>query len=404
MFDKPRDMKILVLNSGSSSIKSALFEFKKSPNSQASPTRIAHALIDGLNSKNCKFIFEKLTKTKLKNQESCQIKNHDRGVKLILETLLETRTIANLSEITAVGHRVVHGGEKHTKSATIDKNVLKTIEKLSSLAPLHNPANLASIKTSQKLLPKAKQIAVFDTAFHQSMPEKAYLYAIPQEFYKKHHIRRYGFHGTSHKYVINEALKILKNKVASSKSKLNLSSPKIISCHLGNGSSITASINGKCIDTSMGFTPMEGLPMGTRCGSIDPGIILHLATHLKFTAKEIDHLLNHQSGLLALSQLSSDMRDIYQASQKNNRQATLTINLLAYQIAKQCGAYAAALQGLDALIFTGGIGEHAFYVRDKILSYLKFLHIKNIFVIPTDEEKQIAMETAELLIPTFLTN
>ncbi|MBI5753640.1 acetate kinase [Candidatus Peregrinibacteria bacterium] len=368
-------MKILVINSGSSSIKSTLFSI-----TGKSPIPLAKGLIDGIGLKSCKF-----------NSKTCHIKHHEQGVKLILENLLKTKKIASFNEIAAVGHRVVHGAEKYTKSTIINNKILQEITKLSSLAPLHNPANLASIHACQKLLPKTKQIAVFDTAFHQTMPEKAYLYAIPEIFYKKYQIRRYGFHGTSHKYVTNEALKILK------KSSPSLKSPKIISCHLGNGSSITASISGKCIDTSMGFTPMEGLPMGTRSGSIDPGIILHLANKLKITPQKIDEILNHKSGLLALSQVSSDMRDIHQACQKNNKKALVAIEILAYQIAKTCGAFAAALQGIDALVFTGGIGEHAFYVRDKVLAYLKFLHLKNVFVIPTNEEKQIAMETMEFL-------
>lgn len=384
-------MKILVINSGSSSIKSKLFDFSKSPSGKEIQTEIAKSLVDGIGLKSCKFIFEKLTKTTVKNTEKCRITSHEAGVKLILETLLKTKCIKDLNEITAVGHRVVHGGEKYTKPTLVNTKILKEIAKLSSLAPLHNPANLSSINACQKLLSKAKNIAVFDTAFHQTMPEKAYLYALPKEFYKKHQIRRYGFHGTSHKYVINEALKILK------KSSPRLHAPKIISCHLGNGSSITASIAGKSIDTTMGFTPMEGVPMGTRSGSIDPGIILHLATHLKFTPKEIDEILNHKSGLLALSQVSSDMRDIYSQSQKGDKHAILTLEILSYQIAKYVGSFTAAMSGLDCLIFTGGIGENAFYIRDRVSAYLKFLHIKKTLVIPTNEEKQIAMETTEIL-------
>lgn len=384
-------MKILVINSGSSSIKSTLFDFSKSVSGKETQTEIAKSLVDGIGLKSCKFIFEKFTKTTVKNTEKCRITSHEAGVKLILETLLKTKCIQGLNEIVAVGHRVVHGGEKYTKSTLLNKKILQEIEKLSSLAPLHNPANLASINACQKLLPQAKEVAVFDTAFHQSMPEKAYLYALPKEFYKKYQIRRYGFHGTSHKYVINEALKILK------KSSPRLTAPKIISCHLGNGSSITASIAGKSIDTTMGFTPLEGLTMGTRSGSIDPGIILHLSNNLKFTPKEIDEMLNHKSGLLALSQISSDMRDIYAQSLKGNKQALLTLEILSYQIAKYCGGFAAAMSGLDCLIFTGGIGEHAFYIRDRVSAYLKFLHIKKTLVIPTNEEKQIAMETVELI-------
>lgn len=384
-------MKILVINSGSSSIKSTLFDFSKSVSKKETQTEIAKSLVDGIGLKSCKFTFNKLTKTTVKNSEKCRIVHHEAGVKLILETLLKTKCIKDLNEIVAVGHRVVHGGEKYTKPTLLNAKIIKEITRLSSLAPLHNPSNLSSIQACQKLLPKAKEVAVFDTAFHQTMPEKAYIYALPKEFYKKYQIRRYGFHGTSHKYVINEALKTLK------KSLPRLAAPKIISCHLGNGSSITASIGGKCIDTSMGFTPMEGIPMGTRSGSIDPGIILHLSNNLKFTPKEIDEILNHKSGLLALSQVSSDMRDIYAKSLKGNKEALFTLEILSYQIAKYCGGFAAAMHGVDAIIFTGGIGEHAFYIREKVLSYLKFLHIKKTLVIPTNEEKQIAMETVELI-------
>lgn len=377
-------MKILVINSGSSSIKSALFNSKKQL------TEIARTHIDGLGLKTCKLILkigDKIAEKQIK------ITNHQDGIKLILQTFLKHRLIKNFDEIKAAGHRVVHGGEKYTKSIFIDNKVFNAIKKLNNLAPLHNPANLASIKACKNLLPKAKQIAVFDTAFHQTMPEKAYLYGLPYEFYKRHQIRRFGFHGTSHKFVVNEAIKIFRKKYPVIKS------PKIISCHLGNGSSITASIAGKCLDTSMGFTPMEGVIMGTRSGSIDPGIILHLEKNLKMTTKKIDQLLNHKSGLKGLSGISSDMRDIYKKSLKGDKPAKLAIEILSYQIAKYCGSYAAAMSGIDAIIFTGGIGEHASYIRDKVHSYLEFLKIKNFFIIPTDEEKQIAIETENLLLP-----
>lgn len=376
-------MKIFVINSGSSSIKSALYDSKKYL------TEIARVHVDELGLKTCQLIIKSTNKN---TRKSAKITNHKDGVKLILQALLKNCLLKNPDEICAVGHRVVHGGEKHTKSTLIDNKTLAIIKKLSTLAPLHNPANLASIKACKNLLPKAKQIAVFDTAFHQTMPEKAYIYGLPYEYYKKHQIRRYGFHGTSHKFVVNEAIKILK------KTHSQLKSPKIISCHIGNGSSITASIAGKCIDTSMGFTPMEGVIMGTRSGTIDPGIILHLEKNLKMTAPVVDQLLNHNSGLKGLSGLSSDMRDIYNQSLKGHRLAKLTIEILCYQIAKYCGSYAAAMQGIDAIIFTGGIGEHAHYIRNKIYSYLKFLKIKKILVIPTNEEKQIAIETRTITL------
>lgn len=390
-------MKILIINCGSSSIKASLFEYKKEP------VEIAKALLDGIGLKHCKLSF----KSKEKNiGHALQIKNYEDGIRNILYAFTKTKTITKLGEIETVGHRVVHGGEKYTKSTIIDSKVLKEIEELIPLAPLHNPANLEGIKACKKLLPKAKQIAVFDTAFHQTMPEKAYLYGLPYEIYKKNGIRRYGFHGTSHNYVVQQSLKLMKTKKA-----------KIISCHIGNGISITASINGQSIDTSMGLTPLEGPLMGTRCGSIDPAIIFHLEDELKMKPKEINNLLNKESGLKGLSQISSDMRDIYEKSLKKDEKALRAIEVLCYQIAKYCGAYTAAMQGLDCLIFTAGMGEKAFYLREKICEYLGFLGLKldlkknrienpqeisdkkskvKVFVIPTNEEKEIATETIRL--------
>ncbi|MFH1533912.1 MAG: acetate kinase [Nitrospirota bacterium] len=385
-------MKILVINAGSSSIKSKLFEKKK----DLEP--IAKFHIDGIGLKQCKLIFKSENKNIGLKQK---VKNHEEGIKLLLKTLKDTGTIENLKEIEVVGHRVVHGGEKYSEPVKIDARVIKTIDELSSLAPLHNPANLQAIKACKKLIKHAPQIAIFDTAFHQTMPEKAYLYGLPYEYYKKHNIRRYGFHGTSHKYVTETAIKILKKK--------NL---KIISCHIGNGSSITASINGKSVDTSMGFTPLEGVMMGTRSGSIDPAIILHLQKELKMKPDAIDNLLNHESGLKGFSEISSDMRNIYAKYKEKDPRAILTIETLSYQIAKYLGAYTAAMDGLDAIIFTGGLGEKAFYVREKACSYLNHSGLKlnskknenceqlisdskskiKVFVIPTNEEKEIASQ------------
>lgn len=390
-------MKILVINSGSSSLKSTLFEYKKEFK------EIARSHVDGIGLKRCKFTFKNTEKN---IGHHVEISNHEDAVKLVLNTLVKTATIKKLNEIEAIGHRVVHGGEKYKNSIKIDAKIIKDLEKLSVLAPLHNPANLASIKACKKLLAKAKQVAIFDTAFHQTMPEKAYLYGLPYELYKNHGIRRYGFHGTSHKYVVNQTLKLLKTKKA-----------KIVSCHLGNGISITASLNGKSVDNSMGFTPLEGVIMGTRSGSIDPAIIFHLAREHKMKYEYIEEILNNESGLKGLSQISSDMRDIYAKSLKKDPQALLTMEVLAYQIAKYCGAYIAALQGIDAVVFTGGMGENAFYIRAKVCEYLEFLGLKldkkrnekneqeisekkskiKVFVIHTNEEIQIAGETRALL-------
>ena len=389
-------MQILVINSGSSSLKFRLIKLKKDLE------LIAKGHIDGIKLKSCKFTF---TSNEKHIGQHLKANTHKQAMKIALKTLLKSKAIESYKEIDAVGHRVVHGGEKYTKPTKIDARVIKEIEKLCELAPLHNPPNLECIKTCKEVLKKIPQIAVFDTSFHQTMPEKAYMYGLPYKWYEKHGIRRYGFHGTSHKYVTNETLKLLKKKKA-----------KIITCHIGNGSSITASLNGKSIDTSMGFTPLEGIIMGTRCGSIDPAIIPHLEEQLKMKPEEIEEILNKESGLKGLSKISPDMRDIYEKSKKKDKLAILAIEVLSYQIAKYCGAYTAALDGLDALVFTGGLGDKAFYVRKKVCDYLKFLGLKlntkknenceeqihdakskiKVFVITTNEEKQIALETKKI--------
>jgi acetate kinase len=384
-------MKILVINCGSSSLK---FEFFKTGKEL---TSLAEGLIDRIGESDCKFTFKSSDKNLgIKNK----VRNHTEAVKLTFDVLKKTQVLTSNKEIDLIAHRVVHGGEKYSKPTVIDAQVIKEIKKLSGLAPLHNPINLEGILACKKILPRTKQIAVFDTAFNQTMEEKAFMYAIPQEFYKKQGIRRYGFHGTNHQYVTDTATKLLGNKP-------NL---KIISCHLGNGSSITASIGGKVVDTSMGFTPLEGIPMGSRSGSIDPAIILKIQEIKKLTPKRTDEFLNKECGLRGLSGISSDMREIYDASLKKDKNAILTIDLLSYQIAKYIGAYSASLNGLDALIFTGGMGEKAFYIREKACSYLnhlglileKFKNQKNeqmisdrkskikVFVIKADEEYQIA--------------
>ena len=349
-------MNILIINAGSSSLKASLFDAKKDPK------LVAKVLIDGIGKDRCKFSFKSKDKNVGQHEK---IKDHSAGTKFALDLFLKFGALEKLSEIKAVGHRVVHGGEKYSKPIKIDAKVINTIEKLSNLAPLHNPVNLASIKAAKKLLSKTKHIAIFDTSFHQTMPEKAYLYGLPFDLYKKESIRRFGFHGTNHKYVIDRTLKLLKTKKA-----------KIVSCHLGNGSSITASINGKSVDTSMGFTPLEGIIMGTRCGSLDPAITFHLQHNLKMKPKDVDHLLNQESGLLGLSKISSDMREIYEKSKKGDKRALSTIEILSYQIAKFCGSYAAAMGGLDAITFTGGLGEKAHYVRQQVIDYLEFLGFK----------------------------
>lgn len=372
-------MKILVLNAGSSSLKAKLYDLK-----------------------TLKCLFSDMVDRICVPDSSCQ--THEAGLKIILEKLLKQKIVKNLGEIHAVGHRVVHGGEKYTKSVLINSNVIKEIERLCTLAPLHNPPNLEGIRACKKLIPHAKQVAVFDTAFHQTMPEKAYRYAIPEELYSKFGMRRYGFHGTSHKYVSEIAAKLSKNK-----------NQKIVSCHLGNGASVCAIKNGKSVETSMGYTPLEGLVMGTRSGDLDPSIPLEICKRMNISPAEAETLLNKKSGLLALSKLSSDMRDLWKNHKQKN--SKLAMNVYCYHIAKYIGSYAAAMNGLDSIIFTAGIGQNAAYIRSEVCSYLEFLGVKldekknqknsqiistskskiKVFVIKTDEELEIAKQTKSII-------
>ena len=372
-------MKILVLNAGSSSLKIQIFKANKN----------FRSIYKGL--------VERIGKSK--------IKNHEQALKTLLADALNKKAIENLSEIQAIGHRVVHGGEKYVKAEKITQAVFDEIKKLISLAPLHNPPNLAGIIACGKILKKTPQVAVFDTSFHQTMEEKAFLYPLPYGYYEKDGIRKYGFHGTSHSYISKETIKILKKK-----------NSKIVTCHLGNGSSVTAVKNGKSIDTSMGFTPLEGLPMGTRCGDVDPAIVIWLNEKKKKSPAQIYAILNNESGLKGISQLSRDMRDLHKAS-SINKKAALAISILAYRTAKYIAAYSAALGGLDAITFTAGIGENAYYLRSEICGYLQHLGVKldrtknlknslkinainskvKVFVIPTNEELEIANETFKTL-------
>ncbi|MDX9970751.1 MAG: acetate/propionate family kinase [Candidatus Gracilibacteria bacterium] len=391
-------MKILTTNAGSSSLKISLFETQKKE-----PVLKAKIHIDGIKNKNCLVIFESETH---EFNQAIEIINHCEAFEIALFTLLESGCIKDLKEIDAVGHRIVHGGEYFKKSTVINKKEEKYIEKLIPLAPLHNPVNLESLKAAKHFLKKIPHIGVFDTAFHQNIPEENFLYAIPRKYYEKQKIRRYGFHGLNHKFVSQTASKILKNDKA-----------KIISCHLGNGSSICASIGGLSVDTSMGFTPLEGVIMGTRSGSIDPGIIFYLLKEEKIPAKKLYKILNEESGLKALSGISQDMREIYAASLANDPRAIQTIEILSDSIAKIIGAYMTVLNGVDAIVFTGGLGEKAFYVREKVINRLAFAGIQidktknkkhdleiqkkdskaKIFVMESDEQKEIALETLKIL-------
>ena len=393
-------MYILVLNSGSSSIKFKVFRKKNQQlivQGSVDALGLPHSHLEIQDSAN--HYFEK----KFPNAD------HNLALEMIFKTLLAHHYIENLQQISLVGHRVVHGGEKYTEPALINKKVITEIHKLSSLAPLHNPANLEGILACIKLLPKAKQVAVFDTAFHQTMPEIAYLYGLPTDLYRKHGIRRYGFHGTNHKYISEEAIKLLR--------KNRRSSSKLITVHLGNGCSVTAIRNGKSIDTSMGYTPLEGLIMGTRSGDLDPALVEVISKAKKMTLHQTEIFLNKQTGLKGISGLDSDMRTIWQAVQKKHHLATLALDLYCYRIVKYINSYIGVLNGVDAIVFSGGIGEHAWYVRERVCASLKHLGIsvapaKNkqnaqifstpsskarLIIVPANEELEIARQSLKLI-------
>lgn len=340
------------------------------------------------------------------------IPNHRVAIQLVIDALLspEYGALKSLDEIGAVGHRVVHGGEKFARSVRIDAEVMATLRECSELAPLHNPANIIGIEACQALLPAVPQVAVFDTAFHQTMPREAYMYGLPYEYYTRYGLRRYGFHGTSHKYVSRRAARLLGRP---------LSELKLVTCHLGNGSSITAVKGGVSVDTSLGFGTISGAIMGTRCGDVDPAIIPFLMEKEGLTPAQMNDVLYKKSGLLGLSGVSSDARDVEAAAEKGNERAALALDVLAYLTRKYIGAYAAAMGGLDAVVFTAGIGENSITLREKICTGLEFLGAEldreknqvrgkevdvssptakvRILVIPTNEELMIAQETAEIV-------
>lgn len=396
-------MNILVINCGSSSLKYQLIDMKNE-------NLIAKGLVERIGIEGSILTHSPENKDKI-IIEQC-MKDHKDAVKLVLNTLVDKNygVINDMSEISAVGHRVVHGGEKYASSVIIDEDVLKTIEECSKLAPLHNPPNIIGINACKALMPNTPMVAVFDTAFHQTVPDYAYMYALPYELYEKYSIRRYGFHGTSHKYV---------SQVASEMLNKPLKDLKIITCHLGSGSSIAAIKNGKSIDTSMGFTPLPGMVMGTRCGDIDPAIINYLVSTVGYTIDEVNDILNKKSGFLGLSGVSSDSRDIENAAAEGNKRAKLALDVFFYRVKKYIGAYAVALGGIDALVFTAGIGENAYKIREGICEGLEFMGVcidkeKNktrglavdissssskvkILIIPTNEELTIARDTKELI-------
>ncbi|KXS47207.1 acetate/propionate family kinase [Halanaerobium congolense] len=396
-------MKIFVINCGSSSLKYKLFDMRDED-------VLAEGIIERIGIENSFLKYETKEGTDIKIEHD--IPTHKEGIELLIETLLsdEHGVLEDMDEIKAVGHRVAHGGEKFAHSTLIDEEVMKEIEDISDLAPLHNPANLMGITVCKELMPETPQVAVFDTAFHQTMPAEAYTYAIPYKYYEKYGIRRYGFHGTSHGYVAARAAKMMDK---------NIEDLNIVTCHLGNGASIAAVKKGQSVDTSMGFTPLEGLVMGTRCGDIDPAIIPFIMDKEDMTASEIDSVLNKESGLYGVSGVSSDMRDIEEAADNGNNQAQVALDIFNYRVKKYIGSYSAAMGGVDAVVFTAGIGENAIETREEILTGLEYMGIEidkeandcrgkeqiistadsrvKAMVIPTNEELVIAKDTKEIV-------
>lgn len=397
-------MKILVINAGSSSLKYQLFDMEKE-------TVLAKGNCQKIGIKGS-FITHKYGSNSTKIE--MELKNHDEAMQKVLSLLTsgEFGVIKSLNEISAVGHRVLHGGEIYKDSVLVTDEVMKNLEALKPLGPLHMPANISGIVACQKILPSAPQVAVFDTAFHAIMPKEAFLYAIPYEAYEDWRIRRYGFHGTSHKFVSGEAAKLLGK---------DLKDAKIITVHLGNGSSVAAVSGGHSIDTSMGFTPLEGLIMGTRSGDVDASVVSFIAEKLDLRGDEIAQYFNKKCGALGISGVSSDMMDINEASENGNERAKLVVPMMAHRIKKYIGAYAALLNGVDAIVFTGGIGENQADLRELSLSNMEYLGVEfdeeknnnlprgtveeiskpnsrvKVFRIPTDEELVIARDTLNLI-------
>ncbi len=353
-------MIVLVLNCGSSSIKYQLF------NMNGGCEMLAKGLVERIGLNDSILTHKPTGKEQYKVIHD--IPDHTIGINLVMAALTDPKhgVIKNVNEIKAVGHRVVNGGESYKESVLIDNEVKRQVEICSELAPLHNPANLKGILSVEKLVPGVPQVAVFDTSFHQTMPDYAYMYALPYEYYEKYKIRKYGYHGTSHKFVASKAVKLLG---------LDGKKLKIITCHLGNGASITAIQNGNSIDTSMGFTPVDGLIMGTRTGEIDPGVLIYIADKEHLNVTGVNNLINKKSGVAGISQISSDMRDLELAASEGNEKALLALNMYAYKVKKFIGSYIAALNGLDLLLFTGGVGENDYKMRAMICSDMEQLGI-----------------------------
>lgn len=399
-------MKVLVLNCGSSSIKYQLFNMLDT-------SVMAKGLVQRVGMAGSTLDFRKGDDGKKKVIE-CDIMDHKIGIQKIFDLLTtgEDAVLKSLNELGAVGHRVVHGGDKFSSSVLITEEVKNAIRDCIVFAPLHNPPNLKGIEAVEEILPKVKQVAVFDTAFHQTMPAEAYLYALPYMFFEKHRIRRYGFHGTSHRYVAARAAKLLGKP---------LNELKLITVHLGNGGSVCAINKGKSVETSMGHTPLEGLAMGTRCGDIDPALILHIMKEYELTISEMDNLLNKHSGVLGISQISSDLRDLEEDWPNKSERANLAIDVYSHRIKKYIGAYMAVLNGCDAIVWTAGVGENSPIVRGVVHREMDWLGVKldfpknevtwrgaegditlpdskvKVLVIPTNEELVIAQDTMECM-------
>jgi len=396
-------MKILVINCGSSSLKYQLIDMQ---NEEVIAKGLAERIgIDG-----------SLLKHQPKNSDKVTIERpmptHREALLTLVEALTDNNygVIKDMGEISAVGHRVAHGGEKFAYSVLLDEDVINSLKDYIDIAPLHNPPNIMGIEACRHIMPNVPMVAVFDTAFHQSMPKEAYVYALPYEYYEKYKIRRYGFHGTSHKYVSERAAAMLDKPI---------SELKLITCHLGNGASIAAVKNGKSVDTSMGFTPLEGLVMGTRCGDLDPAIIKYIADKENISFAQIDGILNKKSGVMGISGVSSDFRDIENAACDGNERAKLALNVFVYRVKKYIGAYVAAMNGVDAIVFTAGLGENSAEIRSKVCKEMSFLGIElddaknnvrgkeadlskegskvKVLLVPTNEELMIARDTKRLV-------
>lgn len=385
-------MLILVINSGSSSIKYQMFDIPNGRKNAAEEGKLlCKGLVERIGNEKSGLVHQKIGADPVK--KTVAVNDHQAGIKVVLDAVTDKEygVIESISKIAAIGHRVVHGGEEFNRSTIINNDIIKLIEKYCELAPLHNPPALLGIKACKLALPDTPQVAVFDTAFHANMPKHAYLYGLPYQQYKKYKIRKYGFHGTSHRYVALKTAKILGKPIEEL---------KIITCHLGNGCSIAAVEHGKSIDTTMGFTPLEGLVMGTRAGDMDPAIVFFLMKNENLNIEQISDLLNKKSGLLGLSGISNDVRDLLRERDAGNERAIIAFEVFYYRIKKYIGAYIAAMNGVDAIVFTAGIGENNPWIKDRICKDLSNV-IDNcktkVMIVPTNEELMIAQDTFEII-------